>query len=79
MNFEWDESKRLANIERHGLDFIDVILLFDGRPVVTLASPYAEDRAISFGGNARWAVRFGCVDLAKRCNPTDFGKECKKW
>jgi uncharacterized protein len=50
MNFEWDESKRLANIERHGLDFLDAILLFDGRPVVTLTSPYAEEeRFLSVG------------------------------
>ncbi len=26
MNFEWDEQKRLINIEKHGVDFIDVVL-----------------------------------------------------
>jgi uncharacterized DUF497 family protein len=27
--FEWDEDKRLLNLEKHGLDFIDVQVLFD--------------------------------------------------
>ncbi|ATR19138.1 putative cytosolic protein (plasmid) [Roseomonas mucosa] len=30
MEFEWDDNKRLKNIERHGLDFLDVWQLFDG-------------------------------------------------
>jgi uncharacterized protein len=30
MNIEWDESKRLANIQKHGIDFIDVMQIFDG-------------------------------------------------
>ncbi len=29
MMFEWDESKRRSNIERHGLDFIDVLGVFE--------------------------------------------------
>lgn len=28
MDFEWDEAKRLRNIEKHGLDFIDAQDLF---------------------------------------------------
>lgn len=30
MRFEWDESKRLSNIEKHCLDFYDADLLFNG-------------------------------------------------
>lgn len=29
VRFEWDETKRLANISRHGIDFADVHRLFD--------------------------------------------------
>jgi uncharacterized protein len=36
--FEWDEAKRLENQGRHGLDFLDVDLIFDGRPIVTAPS-----------------------------------------
>lgn len=28
-NFEWDESKRKYNLDKHGIDFIDIIELFD--------------------------------------------------
>ena len=35
MQFKWDESKRLRNIEDHGVDFIDMAEIFDGRPVFT--------------------------------------------
>ena len=31
MDFEWDEEKRLTNIEKHGIDFIDADILF-GNP-----------------------------------------------
>ena len=36
--FEWDEAKRQKNIEKHGLDFRDARLIFDGRPVVHIPS-----------------------------------------
>ena len=28
MRFEWDEKKRLINIKKHGIDFIDVPVMF---------------------------------------------------
>ncbi len=27
--FEWDENKRLLNIEKHGIDFVDALHIFD--------------------------------------------------
>ncbi len=30
MQFEWDESKRISNIRKHGIDFLDVPKVFDG-------------------------------------------------
>jgi len=33
MEFEWDEYKRLSNLEKHKVDFIRMKLVFDGRPV----------------------------------------------
>jgi uncharacterized protein len=29
MQFEWDENKRLANLQRHGIDFADVWQVFE--------------------------------------------------
>jgi uncharacterized protein len=30
MEFEWDEAKRLTNIEKHGVDFAEAIEMFNG-------------------------------------------------
>lgn len=43
MAFEWDEAKRLANIQKHGIDFADVIEMFDGRVIEN------EDRRRHYG------------------------------
>ena len=37
MEFEWDEAKRLANIEKHAVDFRDVPLAFDDAHLVAPA------------------------------------------
>ena len=45
MRFEWDEAKRLRNLDDHRVDFIDMVQIFDGRPTFTYHSPRrAEDR-----------------------------------
>jgi uncharacterized DUF497 family protein len=33
--FEWDQPKRLNNLEKHDIDFADAEALFDGRPIDT--------------------------------------------
>ena len=50
MLFEWDEKKRLSNIEKHKLDFIDAVDVFDSPHVVTV-SPYGgeEKRFLATG------------------------------
>jgi len=51
MIFEWDDEKRLANIEKHGIDFTDAPNLFTG-PFLTLEDArhdYGEQRLIAFG------------------------------
>jgi uncharacterized DUF497 family protein len=50
MDFEWSDAKRIAVLEARGLDFVDVEILFDGRPLYTVASPRsAEERWLSVG------------------------------
>ena len=44
MDFEWDESKRTANLAKHGLDFLDGAALFDGRPVYTFPTIRSGER-----------------------------------
>lgn len=51
MDFEWDERKRPINIERHGLDFIEVERMFEGPMLTALDTreDYGEDRWIGVG------------------------------
>ena len=51
MDAEWDEKKRLANIAKHGIDFIVAASIFD-RPVLEYAQPkrdYGEERIAAIG------------------------------
>lgn len=51
MEFEWDENKRLANIRKHGIDFVDVEVVFEGDTVTVEDDrfDYGEERFITFG------------------------------
>ena len=51
MNFEWDEEKRLANIRKHGVDFLDAALVFEGETIewVDDRDDYGEERIIALG------------------------------
>ena len=45
MRFGWDENKRLLNVRDHEVDCIDMVQIFDGRPMFTYHSPRRnEDR-----------------------------------
>lgn len=51
MEFEWDESKRITNLRKHGIDFSDVLAIFDGE-IVTVEDErfeYGEERFVTFG------------------------------
>jgi uncharacterized protein len=48
--FEWDEDKRLKNIEKHSLDFLDAGELFSGPLLTTPASTkHGEERFLATG------------------------------
>ena len=49
--FEWDESKRECNLAKHGIDFEDATLIFDGIVVEAddLRRDYGERRVIALG------------------------------
>ncbi len=51
MSFEWDEQKRAANLEKHGIDFEAARLIFDG-PTVEFPDDrrdYGEPRIGAYG------------------------------
>ena len=52
MSFEWDENKRQTNIAKHGIDFVDVLDLFDAGNTVTFEDnreDYGEQRFVLLG------------------------------
>ena len=51
MRFEWDEAKRRLNIKRHGIDFVDVEIVFAGETITFLDDrfSYGETCFLTFG------------------------------
>ena len=49
--FGWDESKRLKNLQKHGVDFADAPLLFEGYTVTAEddRARYGEQRFLTLG------------------------------
>ncbi len=51
MRFEWDEAKNAVNIGKHGIDFADVIDIFN-HPILSLVDDrdiFIEERWIAIG------------------------------
>jgi uncharacterized DUF497 family protein len=51
MRYTWDEQKRQANLEKHGLDFADAPKVFSGPTLIFEDSreDYGEQRMIGIG------------------------------
>ena len=51
MEYQWDETKRLTNLRKHGIDFTDVPALFDGDILMVEDErlDYGEQRFVTFG------------------------------
>jgi len=49
MLFEWDESKRQANLARHHIDFRDAKRMFDGPVFERTDGSHGEDRIFAIG------------------------------
>lgn len=51
MELEWHEAKRLANLAKHRLDFIDASAVFEGPHVIDTARPSGEEQRFLAIGN----------------------------
>jgi uncharacterized DUF497 family protein len=51
MTVEWDEAKRRANVQKHGLDFVGIAEVFGGLTATMEDDrhPYGEQRFITLG------------------------------
>ena len=69
MEFEWDERKRRANLEKHGLDFIDAELVFLGEHLTVASSYSREERWLTIGRLDQravavvWTSRAGAIRI----------------
>lgn len=57
MEFEWDPKKAEANRRKHGIEFLDAVIVFDDDRGITLVDEHlTEERFVTFGMDAQ-----GCV------------------
>ena len=51
LEFEWDEAKRLTNLEKHGVDLLAAAGMFEGRVLIQRDQrrDYGEDRFRAVG------------------------------
>jgi uncharacterized protein len=53
MEYQWDRAKAIANINRHGIDFADAVLVFSDDLAVTVRDQrFDEERFIIIGVDA---------------------------
>ena len=70
MEFEWDEDKRQRNLEKHGVDFVDAVLILADVPLILedMRRDYGEQRCLALGESRGllFAVAFTIRDGAFR-------------
>ncbi|MFZ0929882.1 MAG: BrnT family toxin [Syntrophobacteraceae bacterium] len=73
MRFEWDELKRLSNLEKHGLDFLDVAVVFEA-PHVEVPSTYRgeEQRFPAIGSFEGRCVTAVCATRSEAVRVISF-------
>ena len=50
MRYQWDRNKALTNLNKHGIDFADAVLVFSDELAITIFDPrFAEERFITIG------------------------------
>ena len=53
MDFEWDPKKAESNRQKHGVEFLDAVTVFDDDRAITLVDEHPdEERFVSFGLDA---------------------------
>src|ERR1700737_1271697 len=69
MDFEWDDVKRLTNILKHGVDFVDAIEIFAGQIIETedRRRDYGERRFLTTGQARGEILRVVFTSRGNRC------------
>jgi hypothetical protein len=66
-DFEWDENKRQKNLEKHGIDFADVDILFERPVYVNKSKDKGEERWLVTGELGKECVTVICTVRGKNC------------
>ena len=68
MQFEWDERKRQSNIQKHGIDFVDAVRLFQGDPLTL------EDTRFDYDEPHFWTIGLlnGILIVVAHIYPNDY-------
>ena len=56
MEFEWDAKKAEANRRKHGIEFLDAVIVFDDERAITLLENPMEERYVTSGMDAQGRV-----------------------
>jgi uncharacterized DUF497 family protein len=57
LEFEWDPKKAERNLRKHGIEFVDAVIVFDDDRAITLEDEHAsEERYLTFGIDAHGRV-----------------------
>jgi uncharacterized protein len=57
LEFEWDPKKAEANRRKHGIEFLDAVIVFDDDRGITLLDEHpTEERYVTFGMDANGRV-----------------------
>lgn len=71
MEFEWDPKKAETNRRKHGVEFLDAVIVFDDDRAITVVDQHpTEVRYVTFGMDAQgrvlavsYAVRAGNIRI----------------
>ncbi len=57
MEFEWDPKKAEQNLRKHGVEFVDAVIVLDDDRAITLVDEhFGEQRYLTFGMDAQGRV-----------------------
>ena len=57
MEYEWDPKKAERNLRKHGVEFVDAVIVFDDDRAITLPDEHPrEERYLTFGMDAQGRV-----------------------
>lgn len=80
MEFTWSERKRALNLERHGLDFVDAVAVFNGLTFTFEDDrfAYGEQRFVTLGLLADVAVSIVHTESEHEIRIISFRKASKR-